>query len=147
VNLDFAKEKDSITKHKLHLLSDAGLLQKNLCRNQELRWIRAQPYYGSFSGATWVSQSFRYSSTVAAGQPEVQSGNNTNEEKLTGSKEPSPEECDQAVKGLSSIKAKAKAKAKQLQESQKSENSILRRVWAKLVGTGPALRAVTSMSR
>ncbi|KAJ8446803.1 hypothetical protein Cgig2_016113 [Carnegiea gigantea] len=144
---DSAKEKDSITKHKLHLLSDVGLLQKNLCRNPELRLVRAHPSYGSSLRATWLSQLFHYSSTVAAGQPKVQSGNNTNKEKVAESKEPSPEECDQAVKGLSSIKAKAKAKAKQLQESQKSENSILRRVWAKLLGIGPALRAVGSISR
>ncbi|XP_020549078.1 LETM1 domain-containing protein LETM2, mitochondrial isoform X3 [Sesamum indicum] len=62
-------------------------------------------------------------------------------------KEPSAEECDQAVEGLSSIKARAEAKAKQLQDSQKGANSILKRIWAMVLGIGPALRAVASMSR
>lgn len=60
-------------------------------------------------------------------------------------KEASPEECDEAVEGLST--AKAKAKAKQLQESKKDTRSILEKVWAFFLGIGPALRAVASMSR
>nr|CAN63817.1 hypothetical protein VITISV_010338 [Vitis vinifera] len=60
-------------------------------------------------------------------------------------KEASPQECDQAVEGLST--AKAKAKAKQLLESQKGAKSPLQKTWAMLLGIGPALRAVASMSR
>jgi hypothetical protein len=60
-------------------------------------------------------------------------------------KEASPEECDQAVEGLST--AKAKAKAKQVQESLKSSQSIVKKFWARILGIGPALRAVASMSR
>lgn len=60
-------------------------------------------------------------------------------------KEASPEECDQAVEGLSSVKAKAKAK--QIDESSVIDKSLLRRLWARLLGIGPALRAVASMSR
>ncbi|GMH20120.1 hypothetical protein Nepgr_021961 [Nepenthes gracilis] len=37
--------------------------------------------------------------------------------------------------------------AKQQQESQKSDKPILQRVWAMLLGIGPALKAVASMSR
>lgn len=67
-------------------------------------------------------------------------------EKVTSqSKEASPEECDEAVEGLSL--AKAKAKAKKLEESHKSDVSIMQRVRAFLLGIGPALRAIASMSR
>ncbi|GMH10509.1 hypothetical protein Nepgr_012350 [Nepenthes gracilis] len=38
-------------------------------------------------------------------------------------------------------------RAKQQQESQKSDKPILQRVWAMLLGIGPALKAVASMSR
>jgi LETM1 and EF-hand domain-containing protein 1 len=60
-------------------------------------------------------------------------------------KEASPEECDQAVEGLST--AKAKAKAKQVQESLKVDQSVIQKFWARILGVGPALRAVASMSR
>ena len=62
-------------------------------------------------------------------------------------KEASADECDQAVEGLSSAKAKAKAKAKRLNDSMKVEKTVLKRTWAALLGLGPALRAVASMSR
>ncbi|CAK8578671.1 unnamed protein product [Lathyrus sativus] len=61
-------------------------------------------------------------------------------------KEASPEECDQAVEGLTTAKAKA-AMAKRSQESQKVVQSVLQRVRAVFLGIGPALRAVASMSR
>nr|GMD31368.1 LETM1 and EF-hand domain-containing protein 1, mitochondrial-like [Ipomoea batatas] len=88
-----------------------------------------------------------YSSTAAAGQPDFGSGNDKKEEEaaIKKKKEPSPEECDQAVEGLSSVKAKAKAK--QVQESHKVVKPVLRRIWAMLLGIGPALRAIASMSR
>lgn len=136
----------SITQERLQLFSAVGLLRNNLGGSPALRRADLRLYYGSSLGATWLSQSFRYSSTATAGQPEFRSGNSKNEEKVASqSKEPSPEDCDQAVEGLSS--AKAKAKAKQMQELQKSEKSVLQRVWATLLGIGPALRAVASMSR
>ncbi|KAG4185149.1 hypothetical protein ERO13_A09G213622v2 [Gossypium hirsutum] len=53
--------------------------------------------------------------------------------------EASAEECHQAVEGLST--AKAKAKAKRLQDSKKGAKSVLQRVWATILGIGPALRA------
>ncbi|KAK9130388.1 hypothetical protein Sjap_010875 [Stephania japonica] len=100
-------------------------------------------------GFTQFMQSVRYvrcSSTATERKVE------RSEEESVGDqvKETSPEDCDQAVEGLSSVKAKAKAK--QLQESLKSEKSMLRRVmlrrvWARILGIGPALRAVAAMSR
>lgn len=92
------------------------------------------------------SQSVRYSSTATAGQHEFGSDDEENDGLAAKKKkEASPLECDQAVEGLST--AKAKAKAKQLLESQKVTKSLLQITWAKLLGIGPALRAVASMSR
>lgn len=88
-------------------------------------------------------QSSRYASTATAGQPEY---DDEEYESVAAKKrkEASPEECDQAVVGLSTAKAKVKAK---LQDSQKGAQTVLHKVWASLLGIGPALRAVASMSR
>ncbi|KAH9620576.1 hypothetical protein KSS87_015803 [Heliosperma pusillum] len=144
---DSRRERESsfVTKDKIHLLTSAGLLRKDFGGSPAFRSVNGRLYYGSSLGATWLSQALRHSST-AAGQPEYRINKDKNEEKVASQKkEASPEECDQAVEGLSS--AKAKAKAKQLQESQKTEKAILRKLWAKLLGIGPALRLVASMSR
>ncbi|KAL0432866.1 UNVERIFIED_CONTAM: Mitochondrial proton/calcium exchanger protein [Sesamum latifolium] len=63
-----------------------------------------------------MSQPRRYASTATAKQPDTGSDDDNEEIAAAKRKEASPEECDQAVVGLST--AKAKAKAKQLQESQ-----------------------------
>lgn len=90
--------------------------------------------------------SVRDASTVTAKQPDLGSDDENNEEIVARRrKEASPEECDQAVEGLST--AKAKVKAKRLHESQKVAESILQRTWAMLLGIGPALRMIASMSR
>ena len=60
-------------------------------------------------------------------------------------KEASLEECDQAVEGLSTVKAKAKAK--QVHDSPKSAQSIIKKIWVTILGIGPALRAVAYMNR
>lgn len=93
-----------------------------------------------------LAQSVATASTDTAGRPEKH--NEEEPRKDQGQKEfkeASPEECDQAVEGLST--AKAKAKAKQMQDSQKSAQSFIHKFWANLLGIGPALRAVASMSR
>lgn len=84
-----------------------------------------------------------HASTATAGQPDYDDEEN---EELAAKKkkEASPEECDQAVVGLSAAKAKVKAK---LQDSQNGAKSVLGRVWVTLLGIGPALRAIASMSR
>ncbi|KAK7318762.1 hypothetical protein RJT34_03469 [Clitoria ternatea] len=89
----------------------------------------------------WLSRSSS-SSAAAAQQPEPEENDEMVAKKR---KEASPEECDQAVEGLTS--AKAKAKAKRSQESQRDVQTIFQRVWAVFLGIGPALRAVASMSR
>ncbi|CAI9108437.1 OLC1v1008026C1 [Oldenlandia corymbosa var. corymbosa] len=97
-------------------------------------------------GVRLVSDSARFASTATAKQPNIGSDDEESEELVAKKrKEASPEECDEAVVDLST--AKAKAKAKQLQESQRVAKSILRKTWATLLGIGPALRAVASMSR
>ncbi|XP_054812753.1 uncharacterized protein LOC129313555 isoform X2 [Prosopis cineraria] len=94
----------------------------------------------------WLSQSLHSFSTAAAKQPEPGSDDEKSDETVAKKrKEASPEECDQAVEGLST--AKAKAKAKRLQEPQKVFQTILRRLWAVILGIAPAFRAVASMSR
>ncbi|ONK77286.1 uncharacterized protein A4U43_C02F4980 [Asparagus officinalis] len=99
-------------------------------------------------GVRWTLQQqyIRAMSTATAGQPEIRQHDDVKEgQNQKQTKEASPEECDQAVEGLSN--AKAKAKAKKLQESQKVSQSIVQKLWVKLLGIGPALRAVASMSR
>ncbi|KAI9196421.1 hypothetical protein LWI28_023789 [Acer negundo] len=97
-------------------------------------------------GFRLMSHSVRNASSATAKQPEMGSDDEGIEELVSRKrKEASAEECDQAVEGLSS--AKAKAKAKKLQESQKVAKTVLQRTWATLIGIGPALRAVASMSR
>ncbi|OWM84774.1 mitochondrial proton/calcium exchanger protein-like isoform X2 [Punica granatum] len=94
----------------------------------------------------WMLHPIRNASTAAAKQQELGSDDEENEEAIAKKrKEASPEDCDQAVAGLSS--ARAKAKAKQLPSSQRMVSSVLHRVWTTLLGIGPALRAVASMSR
>ena len=105
-----------------------------------------RPHFDSSSRISCLSHSLRFSSTATAGQPEFRGDNDRNEQHSSKqTKEASPEECDEAVEDLTEVKAKAKAK--QVQESQKSSKSIIHRMWATLLGIGPALRAVALMSR
>ncbi|GAA0160868.1 secondary carrier transporter [Lithospermum erythrorhizon] len=94
-----------------------------------------------------VTQFIRFSSSTApAKKPEFRGDDAKNQLSFVKQKkEASPEECDQAVEGLSTIIAKAKAK--QLQEAQKDGRPSLKKVWATLLGIGPAVRAIASMSR
>ncbi|CAA7037494.1 unnamed protein product [Microthlaspi erraticum] len=83
------------------------------------------------------------STLATASKPD--NGDDDDKKVTSQTKEASPEECDEAVEGLSL--AKAKAKAMKLEESQKSDISIMERVRSFLLGIGPALRAIASMSR
>lgn len=97
-------------------------------------------------GLRWMLPFTRHASTAAAKQQELGSDDEGNEDLVAKRrKEASAEDCDEAVADLSS--AKAKAKAKKLQDSQRAAQSLLQRAWATLLGVGPALRAVVSMSR
>ncbi|KAL6275058.1 hypothetical protein ACE6H2_025750 [Prunus campanulata] len=112
---------------------------------------------GFISGTTvgishrWMSQSIRNASTAAtaaAAAKQTEPIDDEENERLAAKKkkQASPEDCDQAVQGLSTAKA---AKAKKLQESQKDKSAkpMLQKVWATFLGIVPALKAVASMSR
>lgn len=132
-----------ITKHELLTNLARGCLRHNSCRIPTF----CRNGTGGFSlGGKWVTEYVRHSSTAAAGQPHPDRGDDKNEEPtVKQKKEASPEECDQAVEGLSTVKAKAKAK--QLHDTQKDAKPMIKRIWAMLLGIGPALKAVASMSR
>ncbi|XP_057777070.1 uncharacterized protein LOC130995696 [Salvia miltiorrhiza] len=110
------------------------------------RYGNGRSDFNCLLGARMISQSRCYASTATARKPDPGSDDKDTEE-ITAKrkKEASPEECDQAVAGLST--AKAKAKAKKLQESQINVKLVLKKLWATFLGIGPALRAVASMSR
>jgi LETM1 and EF-hand domain-containing protein 1 len=103
--------------------------------------------FGLPLGARYLLQSVRRASTATARQPNMDTDDEQSEDQkqTKKKKDASPEECDQAVEGLST--AKAKAKSKQVQESLKAGQSIIHKFWARILGIGPALRAVASMSR
>ncbi|CAL1404725.1 unnamed protein product [Linum trigynum] len=106
------------------------------------RYVRSE----FFGPLRYMSISSGNASTAAAKQPELGSDEEGNGDSVSKKrKEVSPEDCDEAVEGLST--AKAKAKAKKLQESKNFAKSVLQKTWAILLGIGPALRAIASMSR
>ncbi|KAL6573431.1 hypothetical protein OROHE_001890 [Orobanche hederae] len=97
-------------------------------------------------GVRFMSHPRHFATTATAKQPDLGSDDEADDEMAAKKrKEASPEECDQAVVGLST--AKAKAKAKRLQESQSFYTPILKKLWATFLGIGPAIRAVASMNR
>ncbi|KAK9287976.1 hypothetical protein L1049_016421 [Liquidambar formosana] len=148
VDLNCRKCGDAVTvaKEELPSFSVIGLF-RHKCNGITISGLGTRRSdFTSPMGIRWLSQSIRNASTATAGQPELGSDDEENEELVAKKrKEASPEDCDQAVEGLST--AKAKAKAKQMQDSQKGSISVLQIVWATFLGIGPALRAVASMSR
>lgn len=104
-----------------------------------------RPQFRSYADIRWISQCRNASSSATVSQraPDSQEDDNKEQPPKPKKVEPSAEECDQAVEGLTT----AKAKAKQLQESRKKTQSLLTKIWSSLLGIGPALRAVASMSR
>ena len=140
------EDKVSVAKEGLLPFSGLGPFRHGYYGITVLGFGNGRSEYISPMGMGLMSQSTRNASTAAFKQPEMDSDNEKNKEMVAKKrKEASPEECDQAVEGLSS--AKAKAKAKRLQESHKATKSGLQRVWATFLGIGPALRAIASMSR
>ncbi|XP_043689475.1 mitochondrial proton/calcium exchanger protein-like [Telopea speciosissima] len=135
----------SIEKQELSKFPVTGLLKHNSFGISISSYRYGRSEFNSPLGIRWFSQSIRNATTATARQPELPGGDEGNEEHGSKQvKEASPEECDQAVEGLTEAKAKAQAK---LQESHKSAKFVIQRVWATLLGIGPALRAVASMSR
>ncbi|KAI8555993.1 hypothetical protein RHMOL_Rhmol05G0218300 [Rhododendron molle] len=140
---DYVKEDSySLSREELFVSRPGGLLRHYSCETTTLGCRVGRTVSIPSLGYRWTSELIRYSSTAATGQCE---NDGKEEGPVKQIKEASPEECDQAVEGLSSVKAKAKAK--QLQEPQKGAKSIIKRLWAMLLGIGPGLRAIASMSR
>ncbi|GAV83933.1 LETM1 domain-containing protein [Cephalotus follicularis] len=132
----------SVAKDELLTYIGVRFLRHNLYGISNLGYGVGRADFVSPMSGRWIPQSIRYASTATAGQPDSD-GNDHQATKQV--KEASPEDCDQAVEGLSSVKAKAKAKL--MHESQKRTKSIMQSLWAVFLGIGPALRAVASMSR
>lgn len=144
-----SQEKDSKKNDDVALFVNGDLL-----KTSALGLFRTSCYgngngnldFGFIMGPRRTSQFIRYASTATAGKPNLDGDDERNEELVAKKrKEASAEDCDQAVEGLST--AKAKAKAKRLQESHNVAITVLRKVWTAILGIGPALRAVASMSR
>uniref|UniRef100_A0A1J3D9T5 Mitochondrial proton/calcium exchanger protein n=1 Tax=Noccaea caerulescens TaxID=107243 RepID=A0A1J3D9T5_NOCCA len=127
----------SFLKNKESTAASSRLLQSPNFRNGVGRLEFAYPL-----GYRVVRQSM-CSTLATASKPDK--GDDDDKKVTSLTKEASPEECDEAVEGLSL--AKAKAKAMKLEESQKSDISVMQRVRSFLLGIGPALRAIASMSR
>lgn len=142
---DHGKEDScSLSREESFVSRPGGLLRHYSCETTTLGCRIGRTVSIPSLGYRWTSELIRYSSTAATGQ---RASDGKEEGPVKQVKEASPEECGQAVEGLSSVKAKAKAKAKQLQEPQKGAKSIIKRLRAMLLGLGPGLRAVASMSR
>ncbi|KAL1803162.1 hypothetical protein ACET3Z_031809 [Daucus carota] len=137
------RSSSSLAKEEVLIFSAKGFLRRIASTNQSLYpGITEIGFRLPLRGRS-LAESIVHFSSAGTSKLEPDSGNDEKADTLK--KEASPEECDEAVEGLTT--AKAKAKAKQLQESKKDTRSILEKVWAFFLGIGPALRAVASMSR
>lgn len=114
-----------------------------LLRDASLLVLRGQGL--SSEGVRLISHFTRTSSTAAAKQRAIEDEEDDNKEKVSKQRkiEASPEECDQAVEGLSLVKAKAK----QVQDFLKKDERFVKKFWATILGIGSALKLVASMSR
>lgn len=143
------KEANPVTfaKKDLPTFSDVGFLRHKICGNKVSVYVTGRSELGFPMWSGCMLQSIHNASTATADQPEFSNDDEENEKIIAKlRKEASPEECDQAVEGLST--AKAKAKAKRLQDSKsEAAKSFLQRLWLTFLGIGPALRAVASMRR
>ncbi|KAK8511029.1 hypothetical protein V6N11_046354 [Hibiscus sabdariffa] len=142
-----AKKLDVSYVANLDFLGSSGLGCFS-CRFQGISVLgprNARFQFNSRSTVTSTSYFVRCMSADTGKQPEPDSNDERNEELSTKKrKEASAEACDQAVEVLRTAKANVKA---MLQDSKKDAKSILQRVGAKILGIGPALRVVASMSR
>lgn len=129
----------SVLKNELSYFLASQYLRSNSSGISNSGYLVGNLEFKFPSGVRWFSQSARSASTSTA------SSDGKEQQASKKVKEASPEECDQAVEGLSTVKAKAKAK--QVQDSTKSGQSLIKKLWAMILGIGPALRAVASMNR
>lgn len=107
--------------------------------------VRTSGYVLAPLGIEWLQlqrQLLRNASTATAGKP-LPPGGDSNDQKMV--KEASPEECDQAVEGLTM--AKLKAKSKKHLETPKEVKSLLTKIETIILRIVPSLRALASMTR
>ncbi|XP_051126483.1 uncharacterized protein LOC127248261 [Andrographis paniculata] len=127
------------------VLSTFGIFKQKAYVTRTFSYGNRKSDFSSMVGFRSILQPRNYASIATAKQPDLGSDDEDSEEmKAKKRREASPEECDQAVAGLST--AKEKAKAKKMQDSS-ADTPILKKLWATFLGIGPALRAVASMSR
>ncbi|KAG0526471.1 hypothetical protein BDA96_06G148700 [Sorghum bicolor] len=134
----------TLSKRKLCRLS-SGFTWRSTCEvSLPTYGSRAQNFVFPLGVRCFLQSISTTSNTTGQGQVNIMDKQIEDEKQKQQKKEASPEECDQAVEGLSTAKAKAKAK---LEEVQKTDQSMVQKFWAKLLGIGPALRLIASMSR
>ncbi|KAI5075324.1 hypothetical protein GOP47_0009400 [Adiantum capillus-veneris] len=147
-NERFGKEAYTGVFCRQHALSDSGfrvwqgLLStgRPLLNDAHAHWfIRTPTSMASLQMHLYV----RSASTAASAQYDENDEHGQEENSKLKKRDTSPEECDQAVIGLSS----AKAKAKKVLEMQKKGVGVLKKVWSFRLQIGPFVKGVTSMSR
>ncbi|BBN10959.1 LETM1 and EF-hand domain-containing protein 1, mitochondrial [Marchantia polymorpha subsp. ruderalis] len=98
-----------------------------------------------FSSQTRVLYGPSTSSASAAAPTSYQEDEDAQKTKKA---EPSAEECDQAVVGLSSAKAKVKQNQDVAKKSDASQSQgLVKKFWSVILGIVPAIRAILAMSR
>ncbi|KAG6547906.1 hypothetical protein Mapa_010726 [Marchantia paleacea] len=98
-----------------------------------------------FSSRTRVLYGPSISSASAASPTSYQEDDDAQKTKKP---EPSAEECDQAVVGLSSAKAKVKQNQDVAKKSDASQSQgLVKKFWSVILGIEPAIRAILAMSR
>ncbi|PSR92827.1 Melanoma inhibitory activity protein, partial [Actinidia chinensis var. chinensis] len=88
----------TLSKEESLTFTARGLIKHYSRETTILGFRNRRTIFSPYLGGRWISESVRYSSTSAAGQREVGSGNDGNEGgPVKQIKEASAEECDQAV--------------------------------------------------
>uniref|UniRef100_K3Y5K8 Mitochondrial proton/calcium exchanger protein n=1 Tax=Setaria italica TaxID=4555 RepID=K3Y5K8_SETIT len=138
-----AKVQHTLSKQNLYGLSSGFTCRPTFGVSPPGYGSRAQNFVFPL-GVRCFLQSVRTTSNTT-GQPQVSiMGKQSEDDKeKQQKKEASPEECDQAVEGLRTAKAKAKAK---LEEVQKTDQSIIQKFWAKLLDVRISSRLLVKLA-
>uniref|UniRef100_A0A453CBC6 Mitochondrial proton/calcium exchanger protein n=1 Tax=Aegilops tauschii subsp. strangulata TaxID=200361 RepID=A0A453CBC6_AEGTS len=140
---DSSHEKQQFTLRNRYLLSLSNWFLRRPALGVPLASYESKAHISVFPlGARYFRQSVRAASEKA-GQPKSGITNGKSEDQNQPEKEASPEECDQAVEGLSTAKAKAKA---MVQEVQKTDQSIIQKFWATLLDVRISSRLLVKLA-
>jgi hypothetical protein len=100
-------------------------------------------------GKRWLATYTRVTEEAARASNAATAVRYDEEEEVQNSKknekDPSPEDCDEAVEDLTSVRAKHKPKAKEV--TKKPGDGWMTKVRNVIFGIGPAIRAIAAMSR